>query len=46
MSYYLNGKKLLFSVNILNYDDRSMERNGTNVDEKNIINTFKERSMH
>ena len=45
-SYYLNGRKLLFSVNITNYDDPRKERNGANVDEKNIINTFKIGSMY
>ena len=42
-SYYLTGKKYLFSVNILNYDnDEVKDRIGTDGDESNIVNTLKE----
>ena len=42
-SYNLTGKKYLFSVNISKYDKPGMDRNGTDLDEKNIINTLKEK---
>ena len=42
-SYYLTGKKYLFSVNISKYDKREMDRNGTDFDEKNIVTTLKEK---
>ena len=40
-SYYLTGKKYLFSVNILNYDNDGMKRHNTAGDERDIVNTFK-----
>ena len=40
---YNLGKQYLFSVNISKYDKPGMDRNGTDFDEKNIINTLKEK---
>lgn len=42
-SYYLTGKKYLFSINISKYDQQENDRNGSEFDEKNIVNTLKER---
>ena len=41
-TYYLTGKKYLFSVNILNYDNDGMKRHNTDVDERDIVNTLEE----
>ena len=41
MSYDLNGEKVILSVNVINYSGFNRDRNGTEIDEKNIINTFK-----
>ena len=43
MTYPLDGNKFLFSVNIRDYDDPDMERVGAEIDEQNIISTFKEK---
>ena len=40
-SYYLTGKKYLFSFNIVNYDNEK-DRDGAYNDEQNIIDTLKE----
>ena len=41
MGYDLNGKKLLLCVNVIKYPGFKRDRNGTEADERNIINTFK-----
>ena len=41
MGYDLNGEKVILSVNVINYSGFNRDRNGTEIDEKNIINTFK-----
>ena len=40
MGYDLNGKRLILSVNVIKFDDLSKDRNGSEVDETNILNTF------
>ena len=41
MGYDLNGKKVLLSVNVTKYPGFNRDRNGSEADERNIINTFK-----
>ena len=41
MGYDLNGKKVLVSVNVTKYPGFNRDRNGSEADERNIINTFK-----
>ena len=45
MGYDLNGKKLLLCVNVIKYPGFKRDRNGTEADEKNVINTFKVNTM-
>lgn len=41
MGFDLNGKKLLLCVNVIKYPGFKRDRDGTEADERNIINTFK-----
>ena len=41
MGYDLNGKRLLLSFNVIKYPGFKRDRNGSENDERNIINTFK-----
>ena len=42
MSYNLNGKKILIYVNVTKYDSKD-HRRGADVDERKIVDTFKEK---
>ena len=42
MTYNLDGRKCVFMINIINYDNQN-KRHGADVDEQNIIDTFKEK---
>ena len=42
MSYNLNGKKILIYVNVTKYDSKD-DRLGADIDEKKIVDTFKEK---
>ena len=42
MSYNLNGKKILIYVNVTKYDSKD-DRLGADIDERKIVDTFKEK---
>ena len=41
MGYDLDGRKLILSVNVIKYTGIDRDRNGTVVDEKNLLKTAK-----
>ena len=41
MGYDLDGRKLILSVNVIKYIGIDRDRNGTVVDEKNLLKTAK-----
>ena len=43
MSYDLSGEKFILSINVIKYNGINRDRNGTEVDEEDIIKTLKER---
>ena len=43
MTYPLDGNKYLCSINIHDYGDPDLERKGAEIDDENIITTFKEK---
>ena len=43
MGYDLNGKRYILSVNVKKYIGINRDRNGSENDERNIIDTFKVR---
>ena len=45
MSYNLDGRKYVFMINIINYDNQN-KRHGADVDEQNIIDTFQEKMTY
>lgn len=45
MSYDLDGEKYILSINVKQYD-RKRDRDGSQIDEKNVLNTFKEKVRH
>ena len=51
MSYDLDGEKYILSINVIQYDRRAAngrkrDRDGSQIDEKNVLNTFKEKVRH
>ena len=40
MGYDLNGIKLILSINVIKFDGLTKDRDGSEVDETNIISTF------
>ena len=45
MGYDLNGKRYILSVNVIKYIGINRDRNGSENDERNIIDTFKVRTQ-
>ena len=46
MSYDLSGEKFILSINVIKYNGINRDRNGTEVDEEDIIKTLKERILN
>ena len=51
MSYDLDGEKYILSINVIQFDrltadGRKRDRDGSQIDEKNVVNTFKEKVRH
>ena len=46
MSYDLNGKKYILSINVQKYDllagEKRRDRDGSEIDEKNLVETFQD----